>query len=120
MRQHSRELRLGGHIVLDAVFEVVERIDLGKEEHFGVGGPEHNHLIVALLALPDVGSQCVDEFLVGAVADIVSTVSLVGSDEIGVQNGFQRLDVTQVILKLLNQSGFKNVGTSRCLVKVFL
>lgn len=109
-----------GNVVLDAVFKVVKSVDLGEEEHLGVGGPEEDNLVVTLLAILDVSSEEIDELLVSAGADVISAVSLVGGDKVGVENGFHGHNVREVVLELVEEGRFENVRFLGTIVKVVL
>jgi hypothetical protein len=107
-----------GNIVFNTVLKVIKRVDLGEQEHLGVCGPQHNDLVIASLASTDVLTEGFDQFLVGALEDMVATISLVSGDKVRVKDSFHGLNLFQVNLKLLDQGGLKHVSAFGSLVQV--
>jgi hypothetical protein len=107
-----------GSVVLNAVLKVVKCVDFGQKEHLSVGGPEHDNLVVAGLAVTDVLAKFLNELFVVALHNIVSTVGLVSGNEIGVKDSLHGLDGLKVALKLVDESGLKHVGALGGFVQV--
>ena len=93
---------------LNAGLQIVEGIDLGEEEHLSVGGPEEDDLVSAGFHLANVLLDLLNKLTVGALHDVVGTITLVSSDVVGVQSSRERSDLLQVLTKLLDERGLKD------------
>ena len=107
-----------GLVSLNAGLEVIEGIDLGKEEHLSVSSPEHDNLVALGLLLADLFLQSLDELAVGALHDVVGAIALVSSDVIRVKGSGERSDVLKVLTELLDERRLKNAGAEGSLVEV--
>ena len=120
-KDSSNTVKYGGWeclVGLDAVFQVVDGVDFGQQEHLSVGSPKDNNLIVSGLAGLNVNSEQVNEFLVGAKTDVISAISLVGCDEVGVEHGLHGGDSLKVGLQLSDEGWLENMSSVGGLVKV--
>ena len=104
----------GGSVVVDVPGEIFNGLHLWEHEHLGVGSPKDHNFVNSLLHVLDVLSDLVNALSVGTLKDVVNSVRLIGGDELWVQDGWQRLDLLQVILKGVDEVWLKNMGPLAC------
>jgi hypothetical protein len=66
----------------------------------------------------DILSQLVDDLLIRAFEEVVGAIALVGSDEVWVQGGWERLDLLELVLELGDKSRLENMGSLASFVEV--
>merc|ERR1719487_1328541 len=93
----------------NSIVELSDVLDLREKEHFGVGRPENDHLVDLLLHVLDIFTDFLDALLVSALVNVVDSIGLVGSNELLVQNGWQRDNSLKVLLEFIDQSRLENV-----------
>mmetsp|Transcript_69588 Transcript_69588/g.96645 ORF Transcript_69588/g.96645 Transcript_69588/m.96645 type:complete len:545 (-) Transcript_69588:57-1691(-) len=102
----------------NSLLKIVNRSNLRQKIHFSVGSPEDDNLVALFLVLLNVFSKLINNFLVGTIENIVCSITLVGGNKVGVEGSGHGLNSRKIILKLLDESGLKNVGSLARFVKV--
>ena len=119
-RGHSKHSGWGNLQVtsLDGVDQVLGSVvDTGDDVGvpLSVGSPHDNHLVQAVLGL-EVADILLDVLHVLPASlvtldDVIGTIFLVGSDEVGVVDTRQRLHLGHLLADLALESGLQNLGT---------
>ena len=105
-------------VVLHALQEVVNSVDLGEEEHLRVSCPQDDDLVSSLFHSADVCLQFVDQLTVGSCKQIGSTVRLVGRNVVWVERCRKRRDLLKLWAKLLEQGGLEDRSALGSFVQV--
>lgn len=105
-------------VTFDSALEVSNIFDLREEEHFGVSCPKNDDFVNLLLHVLNVLSDFVDAFLIGTRENIVDSIRLVRSNELLIQNSWQRNDLFEVVLQRIDKGWLENVSSLAGLVHV--
>lgn len=107
-----------GSVVIDTAHQIIKSVDLGEQEHLGVGGPQHDDLVDALFHVANVLSQSVNLLTVRSSDDIVSTVALVCGDVLWVEGGGEGRDGLELWAELVEKGRLEDACSQGSFVQV--
>ena len=98
--------------------EVSNILDFWEKEHLSVGSPKYNDLVALSFLVLNVLSELINTFLIGAREDIVDAIRLVCSNELLIEDSWERNNLLKVLLESIDKCWLENMSSLAGLVQV--